>query len=278
MTPLKTPEAVASSSSHEISGPPTSEKATADTPNPTQTVAPSPPNLADSSTQMDPEVEVESQSEDDESNDENDQSSDDREALEVAIESELVWAETEAWVEAELIAEEEAWSHLLQPLSSDLDTDADDTDSKDTRMEGLEGTPREDDSGTEKQSTSVMTEDHHDDQDINPPNILNGSRLNPIQSFDPNYPTSPGGLSQKSPHSSSKRYFLSRHYILVSLATSRLHDKLSSPDRTGLRNQLTTEQFKLRQETKQSIAESNRDKTVREIKQKVFFIPPSLLL
>jgi hypothetical protein len=44
-----------------------------------------------------------------------------------------------------------------------------------------------------------------------------------------------------------------------------------------LRNQLTTEQFKVRQEIRQSIAESNRDKSVREIKQKVDCSPLSSL-
>jgi hypothetical protein len=113
-----------------------------------------------------PNVDVDSQSEHDQSGDE----SDDREALQVAIESELVWAETEAWVEAELIAEEEAWSHLLLPLSSDLDTDAEETDSK-TRLHEIDAVTPSEDSSPEKGGISLITCEHSDDQDATPPVI-----------------------------------------------------------------------------------------------------------
>jgi hypothetical protein len=173
-------------------------------------VSPSPHKALDSPIQKinPPKVEIDSQSEHDESHDErNDQSSDDREALEVAMESELLWAQTEAWVEAELIAEEEAWSHLLQPLSSDLDTDADDTDSKGTRMDEQLDTPREEEdcSSPEKRSLSLIAQETSDDQDqdLCPPNIAMGTRSVSIQ-FDPSSPLSPG-LSLKSPYTSTKR-------------------------------------------------------------------------
>lgn len=126
----------------------------------------------------------------------NDPSSDEREALEVAMESELVWAQTEAWVEAEIIAEEEAWNHLLLPLSSDFDTDLDETDSKDAGFENC-STPHEERRAT-KTSVSLVMCETSDDQDLNPPDVK--LYIVPQSPLSPTLP-----LPLKSPLTSSHR-------------------------------------------------------------------------
>jgi hypothetical protein len=178
-----------------------------------------------------PKVDVDSQSDHDQSGDE----SDDREALQVAIESELVWAETEAWVEAELIAEEEAWSHLLLPLSSDLDTDAEEADCK-TRVHEIDAITPSEDSSPEKGGISLITCEHSDDQDSTPPAIsivpLLESPLLPFLSPGSVSPTT-RGLNATPLKTSAQRYQTSSSFpSLLSRPTHSGDCTTSSPLRT----------------------------------------------
>ncbi len=195
-----------------------------------------------------PPIEIVSDSEDD--GDIDDENSDDTDALQVALESEFVWAETEAWVEAELLAEEEAWRDLLPPemLAEENVESLSPQPSPRNLFLGVDISP---DLET-KESVSVLTPEISEDEESVPPLV------SPLALESPYKPKSPSRLIQR---------FQAKLFSIHPFR--RLHEKLSSPERG---TKLTTEQVKLRNEIRQSTAESNRDKSVREIKQKAMVV------
>ena len=213
---------------------------------------------------------------------------------EVEIETEKVWAQAEAWLEAEMKAEEDAWL-LISSGSTNASDNLFNTKSQETVYADMDDHSSVFDLSTDDedkfaQKSSVLTisspfalsvDTSTDYDDDGPESSDQRIALN----VPPLHPASDrsGGLQGTfrhhnangncSPSSNTSSLTCTDDYSLddqslsphKSGGTRTLHEKLSSPERYK-RNRMTPEQARQRSEERQVVAEHNRDKTVEEKK------------